>query len=300
MHHFAEARSVEVLVLQASPFLGFILANVGGEHVEFAKLALLLIGSLALTAHVFVFNDWAGQNSDVNDPRRATRVFGRRGIESCRVVRLAVALLVVAIAALAPLGASVVLISTGIAALSVVYSWPSLGKETPIIASAIHLFGGALHFLLGYAVAQPVDARGVAISLFFGLVFAGGHLNQEVRDHDSDLRNGIRTNAVVFGSRPTFLASLVVFTAAYATLVSLAVFAILPRPLVWGALLWPVHAAWSAQALRSGMRFETAHWMQRRYRVLFAVLGLAMLVTGSPMGAQARPALESSRRVSGS
>ena len=119
---------------------------------------------------------------------------------------------------------------------------------------------------------------GVACSVFFGLVFAAGHLNQEVRDHEGDLLNGIRTSAVVFGCRRAFLASLVIFTAAYALLIALAAFNILPRVLLWSDLLWLLQVAWSAQALRRGLGFETAQWMQRRYRMLFAVIGLAMLV----------------------
>ena len=107
--------------------------------------------------------------------------------------------------------------------------------------------------------------------------FAGGHLNQEVRDYEGDLLNGIRTSAVVFGSRGTFLASLFTFTAAYAILAGLAALGILPRLLLWTTILWPLHVAWSLRALRRGLGFETALWMQRRYRLLFAFIGLAML-----------------------
>ena len=116
------------------------------------------------------------------------------------------------------------------------------------------------------------------ISLFFGLVFAGGHLNQEVRDYEGDLLNGIRTSAVAFGCRRTFLVSLYTFTSAYTILAVLAALGILPRLLLWSALVWPLHVAWSLRALRRGLGFETALWMQRRYRLLFALIGLAMLV----------------------
>jgi 4-hydroxybenzoate polyprenyltransferase len=108
-------------------------------------------------------------------------------------------------------------------------------------------------------------------------VFAAGHLNQEVRDYEGDLLNDIRTSAVVFGCRRTFLASLSLFTGAYALIVGLAAVGILPRLLLWSAILWLLHVAWSLQALRRGLGFETAEWMQRRYRLLFALVGLAML-----------------------
>jgi len=48
--------------------------------------------------------------------------------------------------------------------------------------------------------------------------------------------------------------------------------------LIWSPFAWLLHAAWFVRALRRGLEFETALWMQRRYRLLFALIGLAMLV----------------------
>jgi len=276
--HFASTRSLEVLALQASPLLGCSLGGFSLGRASLIRLGLLLLGSLALTAHVFVFNDWAGHNSDIRDPRRAAFVFTRRSISSRQVARLAIALLIFANVAFAAVGIPAILLGAAIAALSLLYSSsPSFGKGTPIVASINHLFGGALHFLLGYTSSRPLDARGLMISLFFGLVFAGGHLNQEVRDYEGDLLNGIRTSAVVFGCRQAFLASLFTFMAAYAILAGSAALGILPRLLLWSTVLWPLHVAWSLRALQRGLGFETALWMQRRYRLLFALIGLAML-----------------------
>jgi 4-hydroxybenzoate polyprenyltransferase len=277
--HFASARAVEVLALQASPILGSILGGFSLERSGLIRLGLLLLGSLALTAHVFVFNDWAGRSSDILDPRREKLVFGRRGISSGEVARVATALLVLANVVFADVGRPALLLGAAIAFLSLLYSCsPTFGKSTPIWASINHLLGGALHFLLGYTLFHPLDANGLLISLFFGLVFAGGHLNQEVRDYDGDLLSGIRTSAVAFGCRRTFLASLIIFTAAYAILAGLAAVGILPRLLLLSVVLWPLHIAWSRRALQHGLGFETAIWMQRRYRFLFACIGLAMLI----------------------
>lgn len=278
MRHFASTRALEVLALQASPILGSFLGGFSLERCGVIRLGLLLLGSLALTAHIFVFNDWAGHSQDIRDPRRATLVFTRRGISRRQVARVAIALLILANAAFAAVGRPAILLGAAIAALSFLYSCSqSFGKSTPIVASLNHLLGGALHFLLGYTLCRALDARGLMISLFFGLVFAGGHLNQEVRDYEGDLLNGIRTSAVVFGCRRTFLASLCTFTASYAILVILAALGILPKLLFWSVIAWPLHVAWSLRALRRGLGFETALWMQRRYRLLFAFIGLAML-----------------------
>ena len=277
--HFASTRAPEVLALQASPILGGVLGGAGLERGRLLRLGLLLLGSLALTAHVFVFNDWAGRGSDIRDPRRAALVFTQRGISGREVALVAIALLICANVAFAAVGGPAILLGAAITALSLLYSCsPSFGKGTPVAASVNHLLGGALHFLLGYTLFHDLDARGLVISLFFGLVFAGGHLNQEVRDYEGDLLNGIRTSAVIFGRRPTFLVSLCLFTAAYATLVGLAEVGILPRLLLCSALVWTVHIACSLRALQRGLGFETALWMQRRYRLLFTFIGLAMLV----------------------
>lgn len=268
-----------MLALQASPALGLFLGGSGLEQVGLLRPCLLLAGSLALTAHVFVFNDWAGQGSDMRDPRRAALAFARRGISGRQVARVATALLICANVAFAVVVGPAMLLGAAITTLSLLYSCsPSFGKSTPVVASFNHLLGGALHFLLGYTLFHDLDARGLVISLFFGLVFAGGHLNQEVRDYEGDLLNGIRTSAVVFGRRRTFLASLCIFTAAYAILAGLAELGVLPRLLLCSALVWLVHVGWSLRALRRGLGFETAIWMQRRYRLLFALIGLAMLV----------------------
>jgi hypothetical protein len=51
-----------------------------------------------------------------------------------------------------------------------------------------------------------------------------------------------------------------------------------PRVVAWTALLWPLHLAWSLAALRQGPGFEQACWLQRRYRLLFGIVGVVMLV----------------------
>jgi 4-hydroxybenzoate polyprenyltransferase len=292
IQRFGAGRGTEVFLLQASPFLGALFGSVG-QTLDVGRIAALLAGSLILTAHVFLFNDWAGQNSDLQDPRRATRLFGRRGLSSHQVVRLVMGLLVVAMLLLAFVGAPAALFGAAIAALSLLYSGStSWGKGRPILASFLHLIGGTFHFLLGYTVSHPIDAPGVAIAIFFGLVFAGGHLNQEVRDYEADLRNGIRTNAVAFGRRRTFLCSLFVFTAAYVLLAFLVWLRLLPHPLIWATVFWPVHVGFSIQALRRGLGFDAAVWMQRRYRLQFAVLGFAMLLTAPPVADLTRRVLQ--------
>ncbi len=278
VQHFASTRAPEVLVLQASPILGSFLGGFDLERWSMIQLCLLILGSLALTAHIFVFNDWAGYSSDIRDPQREKLVFAQQGISRREVANVAIALLIFANVAFAVVGGLTMLIGATIAALSFLYSCSAnFGKSTPIMGSINHLLGGSLHFLLGYTLVHPLDTNGLVISLFFGLVFAGGHLNQEVRDYDGDFLNKIRTTAVVFGRQRTFLVSLGTFTAAYAIVAGLAALGVLPKLLLWSPIVWLLHVAWSVRALQNGLGFETALWMQRRYRLLFALIGIAML-----------------------
>jgi 4-hydroxybenzoate polyprenyltransferase len=280
LRHLGSRRWLEVLLLQASPLLGAAFGS-GASAIRLGRLLILLVGSVLLTAHVFAFNDWSGHRGDLNDLRRAPFVFARCGISSSAVATLSVALLAAAIVALAALGFTAVALGAAIACLGILYSGSNAaGKGVPVFASLIHLLGGALHFLLGYTIARTIDAHGLAIALFFGLVFAGGHLNQEVRDYDADRCNGIRTTAVALGPRCALVASLVVFSAAYGELVLLAVLDVVPRPVLWaGALLWPVHVVWSLRVLRGELDGDQARWLQRRYRLLFAIVGVVMVVS---------------------
>ena len=44
------------------------------------------------------------------------------------------------------------------------------------------------------------------------------------------------------------------------------------------AALLPLHLVWSRQALRAGLTFESVRRLRRRYRWLYAVVGVLMLV----------------------
>lgn len=83
--------------------------------------------------------------------------------------------------------------------LWVFYSAPGGAKGRPILGTLVHLLGQVLQFhLCILAFTQPTLST-LAASVYFGLLFASGHLMHEVKDHESDAAAGIRTNAVAFG-----------------------------------------------------------------------------------------------------
>lgn len=277
VRYLSSLRLQEILVLQGSPLLGALCAIPAPGPESLGPLMILAAANLSLVAHIFLLNDWAGLSTDRTDPNKAASVFTTRGVGRHEIGSLSVALLALGLLLFSRLGPRTLGLSLAIVTVSALYSLPRFHwKGRPLLSSAAHLVGGALHFLLGYSLGRAVDGRGLAIATFFGVTFAAGHLMQEVRDHQGDALNAIRTNAVIFGQRRTFGASVALFSLAYALLVAFALGGVLPRSLAAVAGLYPFHLRWSLKALHEGLTYESSCRLQIRYRALFAVIGLAM------------------------
>jgi 4-hydroxybenzoate polyprenyltransferase len=270
----------EVVVLQGAPLIGASFSIGALTTASSFRAAVLAVGSLCLVAHVFVLNDWSGIRGDLKDPNRSKRTFARKGVSRSEIGVLATVLLVASLVLLGLLGPATLGLALAIASLSALYSAPIFHvKGLPVFNSVLHVVGGTLHFLLGYATFSAIDGRGIAIGCFFGLVFTAGHLSHEVRDCEGDLLNGFRTNAVVFGKARSFVAGLILFTAAYALLAALAACGYVPRILVFTAALYPVHLLASLQAMRAGLGFDSVLRLQKCYRLLYAIIGIVMVVS---------------------
>jgi 4-hydroxybenzoate polyprenyltransferase len=276
----------EILVLQGSPLLGAAFAMGRMPAGSAAALAVFAAASCCLVAHVFVLNDWSGMSADLRDPHRAAGALAAGGLDRRGLAAFWMVLLALSLLLFGAIGPRTAAIALAIAVLSALYSLPAFHlKGIPLLGSVAHLLGGELHFLLGYSLFSAIDRRGLAIGAFFALVFAAGHLTQEVRDHEGDLLNGIGTNAVVFGKRRTFAAAVAAFTLADVLLLVLAARGVVPRALVLVAGLYPLHLYWSLQAMAAGLTHDGIRRLQVRYRALYAVLGIVMaaaLVLGRP------------------
>lgn len=271
-------RPQDILVLQGSPLLGAAFAIGRPTVQDVGPLAILMIANVLLVTHIFMLNDWSGLTGDFADPNKTARVFTSRGVERKDIGVLMAGFLFASLVLFLCVSVFAFSIAVAIAILSALYSLPQFNwKGQPLLNSLTHFTGGILHFLLGYSLGDVIDGRGLATATFFALIFTAGHLTQEVRDHQGDTLNAIRTNAVVFGPRWAFAASLVLFTAAQILLLALSLQGILPRPLAALVALFPLQLHWSLQTLRDGLTYASVSRLQTRYRVLYAVIGVAMV-----------------------
>jgi len=279
LRYWSNFRTAEIVALQGSPLLGFAMAIHHPTAESVRPLMLLVAANICLVAHIFLTNDWADMHADLSDPTKTDWFFrvgpgNRNDIAVPMIILLALSLFL-----LSQLGGTPTFLAIAITAASALYSLPQFHwKGRPILSSVLHLVGGALHFLLGYSVAGVIDGRAVAAASFFALTFAAGHLTQELRDYQGDVRSDIRTNAVIFGQRRAFLASLVLFTLAHALLCYLSLTGILPRPLAILVVLYPLHLYWSIATLADGLTYASICRLQARYRTIYAIIGLVILL----------------------
>jgi len=276
---FRSIRFAEVVLLQGTPIMG-VLFSIGTITPEkIGLLVLFIAANILLVAHIFTLNDWAAAAQKAEQPNRAAELIYSEKLNSRLLFFFSTALLAVSLVLFAFLGWHTWMLAAAVAAVGILYSHPWLNaKSTPIGSSLPHFVGGLLHFLLGYTLFAPLDQRGVLIGLFFALTFTAGHLNHEVHDFDHDRRNDLRTNAVAFGKRPAFIASLVVFTFAYGCLFGLSLAGHMPRILaIWPIVLYPLHLFWALGVLRRGLTPEAVRRFQTRYRLIYALIGAGIL-----------------------
>jgi 4-hydroxybenzoate polyprenyltransferase len=261
--------------------MGLVLAAGKPTIPQIATGALFVLANFFLVAHIWTLNDWADIDVDALDRNKARTVFTGKGIAPWMMLWFSIALLLASLGLFACLAFRTFWIAVGIAFLGFVYSFPGIhAKGIVLLSSGSHFVGGFLHFLLGCSLLAPIDQRALLSAFFFALIFTAGHCVQEVQDEEADRLTGIRTNAVVFGKVPVFFAALVVFLFAYGDLWYLASAGLVPARLGLAALaLGWLHLHWACKTLRAGLSFDSVRQFRRRYRALFAMMGLAVIST---------------------
>lgn len=270
-------RWADVLILEGTPILGVAFSFGSIRSSNLIVLVAFCVASFFLVTHIFTFNDWAESIETVRSERTATAEQVRPPV----LLSFSFLLLFGSLLLFIFLSFRLFSLAVVIAAFGILYSHPSLnGKSIPVVSTLLHLVGGLLYFLLGYALFAEIDLRGLLVGMFFGVTFAAGHPIQEVRDFQEDRKVGAKTNAIVFGLRPNFFAGVILFTIQYVYFFVLAWSGFFPRVLaLLPIVFFPIHLWWTILTLQSGLTFENITRFQNRYRILYALIGVAILLS---------------------
>jgi 4-hydroxybenzoate polyprenyltransferase len=277
LRYFSGGRAREAALMVGFPLAGPVFAlhaatlAAGWRVLAFAGAMFLFFLSL------YDFNDYGGQRADALNPRLRDLPKYPRGLLLKRTaVTLAAAVL--GLGLLKPLLAVGAVVSFGLWSL---YSWPAGWKEVPVLGTAVHLVTQALHFLMGWALVAGVTLDAVLVSVFFGGLFAGGHLFHEVIDFEADREAGLRTTANRIGRGKALGLSTALFLlcAAYWTLLYLTG-RIDAASYVPFLAAFAVHAAALTLSAIAG-RLQTrpgALLVRRAYRTAYLLAGLSLVV----------------------
>jgi 4-hydroxybenzoate polyprenyltransferase len=275
------ARVGDFALLAAIPVLGFAF---GIQRLTLAVAlegAVLAAAALLLLVHIFALNDWADYHAD-GQARPLAPPQARRSrlltVSALSLVCFTVLLGSMSLPALLP--AACVVVASAIYSLQ----WPIRGKEVLLLSSALHAVCGAACFLVGVTVAAGLSAGWSDVWVFIGLSMAGGHLHQEISDHHEDLASHARTHATKLGPHAAFILGQLMFAGAFLALL------VLPgsseAPLFRGLLMlaWAANLALAAACWREGVTPESVDLYRSRYRCLYILIGLGLLLRTPALG----------------
>ena len=278
-------RALESLLMTGFPLIGFIIAMHPGAFESVGQMvgivALFCFSTFFLVIYVYCFNSWGGIEADRLNQRLDDHpvLTGDITERQLRIITYTgVALNLMLYYAFFP---RCFFLAPFIAINWTIYSHPKImAKAKPLAGTTVHFIGGVLQLLLGYVVLMPYDMRGVLASIYFALVFAAGHVNHEVKDHDADLEAGLKTNAVVFGPRRMLFVAFAMFTAAFFYLLAITLAGFMTWSESWPFLaIYPVHLLLHRRMMATLQDRVYDRQYQRLYRLLFMAAGIVLLFT---------------------
>ncbi|MEK7356444.1 MAG: UbiA family prenyltransferase, partial [Bdellovibrionota bacterium] len=231
--------------------------------------ALLFVSNFLLLVAVYATNSFFGFKADRLNPR-----FRDSQFESpVKYVVMSVVTLIASLILLHVMNPRLPILGGFSYLLWVFYSCPGGAKGRPIWGTLVHLFGQVLQFhLCVMAFIEPTLST-LTVSVYFGLLFASGHLMHEVKDHDSDALAGVRTNSVAYGQE-----RVISFYRIVVALIPIYWTALRAADLLTNAQFVPFLLASIAHAIftfiGSGKRAPGTETYQSLYRVFYLVAGV--------------------------
>jgi 4-hydroxybenzoate polyprenyltransferase len=270
----------ECTLMLGFPLMGLFAARPGFHWLASLHFLTFLFGTFLLSASVYSFNSWGGLLHDRLNLRHRGHPLVRGTIPPGSALALSGGLLAGSLLVYAIAFPGLVVIALALKANWILYSNPRRpGKAVPLGGTVLHLFGGTLQALLGYAAVAGSISRGLPWAFYFALLFTAGHFFHEVLDCAADRQAGLSTTATLLGPATGQKLSALTFALSYLYLLGLAISGIARLDQALPFLLAVVPHAWSLS--RAGFSAEGAVLVryQTRYRAVYSLAGvlLAML-----------------------
>jgi len=178
------------------------------SYENFIKIVLFALSTFTLFAAIYSYNSFGGLKDDILNKR-----FGYLNLNQKTFFKITfIIFLMCALIIYMYLSKYIALMGLISFILWLLYSAPGIGlKRFPFIGTIIHFITQIIHFQMGYIVFLPLSYNSLYFSVYFALLFAGGHLHHEIIDYKADNDAGIKTTAVSFGVRNSFLLYYITF-----------------------------------------------------------------------------------------
>jgi lycopene elongase/hydratase (dihydrobisanhydrobacterioruberin-forming) len=268
----------EVFILTGIPVIGVFS---GVTEFSFSwKIILLFVAYCMIMGHVYTFNDWADFSNDKLNSQRNNDPIYQKSNSPYRLLLISLILLTIGLLLAVFLSVKVFVIGMLISIVSFSYSSPwTFFKGVPLVSSLVHFVAGILYFLFGYLLDGNKNVYGMLIGVYFGLVYAAGHLNHEIKDYEPDSMVGITTNAIKFGKKKMLYLSFFLITLSNLYCVMLGILQLMPwRIAILPVLGYPVYTYFFIRKNNKGLEYERMIEFRKNYRMLYMVIGIVWFV----------------------
>ena len=273
-------RWFEISLRMGEPTVALLLTIPVVNSKNILSAVIGLVGFFFCWAHGYTLNEWGGYESDRLDPRKSSRPIITGSVTRIELLTLSIVLAVISVVIFFLLKPILSLIVVFDIIIGVIYCHPRiLGKTFPFFSLFALFIVSVNDFLLGWLIFSNSILSGITIGVLFGLLGLSGISYHEAGDYEYDRREEIMTNAVRYGQKVIFIAGFFFYILAVFYIVYLSIIGLLPNLLYPVFLItFPIYTYFFLMALRTGLDTDSIHNFIRRYRYIYVIIGIYMVV----------------------
>ena len=198
----------EVMLMLGFPFIGVIFAWGEVTSMVIIRSLLFLVFTFFLFSAIYSFNSYC----DPGDGLKNHGLLPIKGDGRGELLIFTLVFLGLSLLGYQFLDTKLVYMGGVSFMLWFFYSLPGRGlKSFPFTGTAVHFVSQVLHFQMGFYLLSPISEYSLLISVYFAILFSGGHVHHELIDYENDMRAKIKTGAIYLGQHKAFYLSNILF-----------------------------------------------------------------------------------------